>query len=371
MIPSAPRQSLLGALRESSVGVRRFQSVRSDIHSVGAGMCPSYSVDSDILAFSFLDGGPGATINRKDPTVVDTDYGKEYTTFNPTQGQNGGSCWCPTNNKFYQGTACHGSNLSDAPMVVVFDPDNEQWEMIRGFTPSSTSSACGRAIWVPTTGMVWVSAAIGNPHRWAIIDPSDNSVAMLDDASLPAASDECLTATELWVVGFSVVAPAGFKIYRINVATQAATLVVDEATFEAFFSLAVTAFTLGAIEYISSLGQVWCLVSYHDGSFTQTAILRINSTTGALIGLETSLTQPDLLYYSSEFDRVLLSYFTSPVNTIISINPSTLSGATLTTNDRTRCVKGCYVDSQNKVALAVQTGPGGGRYETVKLYTPT
>jgi hypothetical protein len=359
---TAPRQSFLGTLRNRKFNTEHHQSVLVDT-AHGPGMIPAYSEDSEILACSFAEqqsGGEGGIICRRVPGEHD---GKEWTSLLPTAGSNSGAAWCPTNNKFYQGTGQHNTaSPGDIGMVAVVDPDIETVDIIEGFSPSSGAAVAQRAIWVPATGRVWVQASIGLPKAFAIIDPSDNSVEWLEDSTLVGANDMCLVDDELWISKTL----GGARVFRIDVSTLTPTLTLSEAIFEAWLGLGVTAWSVGAIEYIASVSQVWLQVVFNQGFGVEGFTLRMNSSTGAIIDLSgTAPTQ--FMHYSAEFDRVLLSNATS--GHLRSVNPSTLAETTVSTTDGMTACKGCHCDSINKLALPVQTGAPGSRRFTVNFYS--
>jgi hypothetical protein len=365
---TAPRQSFLGTLRNRKFNTEHHQSVLVDT-AHGPGMIPAYSEDSEILACSFAEqqsGGEGGIICRRVPDEHD---GKEWTSLLPTGGSNSGAAWCPINNKFYQGTGQHNlAEPGNIGMVAVFDPEIETVDIIEGFDPVNGSAVAQRAIWVPTTNRVWVQAQIGTPKVFAIIDPSDNSVEWLEDSSLIGPNDMCLVDDELWISKTL----GGARIFRIDVSTLTPTLVLSETIFETWLGAGVTAWSVGAIEYVSSISRVWVHVSFNQGFGVESFLLELNSTTGAIVGYVSPSpgvfkSAAAFIYYTPEFDRVILSNSTS--GHLRSCDPSDLSETTVSTTDGMTATKGCHCASINKVALPVQTGDPGSRRYTVNFYS--
>jgi hypothetical protein len=355
----APRQSLLGGLRNRKITTEHHQSVLMDtVH--GFGMCPAYSDDSEIITCAFLQsfpGGEGTILCRRTP---EEDDGKEWTSLNPTGGANGGACWCPINNKFYHGTGVHG-DIADARMVVMFDPANESWEMISGFEPANEASTCGRAFYVESTEMVWVYASIGNPHRFAIIDPADgNSMTMLDDASIPGAVDFAQTSTDIWLSG-------GGAVTRIDTTSLAVSTVVDAQIYEDFLNaealpgnvFEVESFSTGAIEHVSSVGQIWCVIEFeyrlNGGALTGSSrVLPINTADESLeVSGPAVPVLPTYMYYSATFDRVILGYndVAFPPNTVFSHDPIA-DTFVIVEEARMTGTKGCFCGSVTKEAIS-------------------
>jgi hypothetical protein len=365
---TAPRQSFLGTLRNRKFNTEHHQSVLVDtVH--GPGMVPAYSETSEIVACSFAEqtaGGESGIICRRVPDEQD---GKEWTSLKPTGGSAGGVAWCPTNNKFYQGLGQHNlAEPSNIGMVAVFDPDIETVEIIEGFDPVNGSAVAQRAIWIPTTGRVWVQASIGTPKAFAIIDPSDNSVTWLEDSTLIGANDMCLVGGVLWISKTF----GGARVFRIDVSTLTPTLTLSEAIFETWLGSGVTAWSVGAIEYVSSISQVWVNITINQGFGAEGFILKLNSATGAIIDYVSPSpgvfkTPGSFMHYSPEFDRVILS--NSFTGFLRSSNPADLSEITVSTTDGMTAAKGCFCDSINKVALPVQTGAPGSRHFTVNFYS--
>jgi hypothetical protein len=365
---TAPRQSFLGALRNRKFNTEHHQSVLVDT-AHGPGMIPAYSEDSEILACSFAEqqsGGEGGIICRRVPDEHD---GKEWTSLLPTGGTNGGSAWCPDNNKFYHGTGQHNlAEPGNIGMVAAFDPDIETVEIIKGFDPINGSAIAQRAIWVPTTGRVWVQASIGTPKAFVIIDPADNSLTWLEDSSLIGANDMCLVGGVLWISKTL----GGARVFRIDVSTLTPTLTLSEAIFEAWLGSGVTAWGVGAIEYVASLSQVWLSVSFNQGFGVEGFLLALDSVTGAIVDYVSP--SPGVfklpgafMHYSPEFDRVILS--NSQTGFLRSCDPADLSETTVSTTDGMTATKGCHCTSINKVALPVQTGAPGSRRFTVNFYS--
>jgi hypothetical protein len=362
----APRASFLGADRVWGYSVD-YHGASMTTSSHGQGMIPAYSEDSEILACSFAEptpDGEGGIICRRIPDEQD---GKEWTSLLPAGGTTGGSAWCPTNNKFYHGTGQHQLNSSKG-MVAVFDPLADTCELIGSFSPSSGSAIAQRAIWVPTTGRVWVQASIGLPKAFAIIDPSDNSVTWLEDSTLVGANDMCLVGGVLWISKTL----SGARVFRIDVSTLTPTLTLSEAIFEAWLGSGVTSWSVGAIEYVSSLSQVWVNITINQGFGAEGFILKLNSTTGAIIDYVSPSpgvfkTPGSFMHYSPEFDRVIIS--NSFTGFLRSCNPADLSEITVSTTDGMTAAKGCFCTSINKVALPVQTGAPGSRRFTVNFYS--
>jgi hypothetical protein len=363
---TAPRASFLGADRVWGYNVDYHgASMHSTSH--GSGMIPAYSEDSDILACAFAEptpGGEGGIVCRRIPDEHD---GKEWTSLIPTGGTNGGAAWCPTNNKFYHGTGQHQLNSSKG-VVAVFDPLADTCEIIGGFAPVNPSAIAQRAIWVPTTGRVWVQASIGTPKAFAIIDPADNSYTWLEDSTLIGANDMCLVGGVLWISKTL----GGARVFRIDVSTLTPTLALSEVIFEAWLGSGVTAWSVGAIEYVASLSQVWLSVSFNQGFGVEGFLLALDSSTGAIVDYVSPspgvFKSPSaFMHYSPEFDRVILS--NSQTGFLRSCDPADLSETTVSTTDGMTAAKGCFCGGVNKVALPVQTGPGGGRYYTVNFYS--
>jgi hypothetical protein len=364
---TAPRQSFLGTLRNRKFNTEHHQSVMVDT-AHGPGMIPAYSEDSEILACSFAEqqsGGEGGIICRRVPDEHD---GKEWTSLLPTGGSNSGAAWCPTNNKFYQGTGQHNlAEPGNIGMVAVFDPEIETVDIIEGFDPVNGSAVAQRAIWVPTTNRVWVQAQIGTPKVFAIIDPSDNSVEWLEDSSLIGPNDMCLVDDELWISKTL----GGARIFRIDVSTLTPTLVLSETIFETWKGGAVTAWSVGVLDYIASLDEVWVAITFNEGFGSESRLLRIDPT-GTILGYVSpspgTYKQPgQFIYYSTTFDRVILS--NSTAGNLRSCNPADLSEINVSTADGMTACKGCYCTSLNKVALPVLTGDPGSRRFTVNFYS--
>jgi hypothetical protein len=356
----APRASFHGADRVWGYNVD-YHGASMTTSNMGPGSVPAYSQDSDIIAVNFQEPSPsgeGGLVCRRIPGEHD---GKEWTSLLPTGGSNAGIAWCPTNNKFYLGVGQHQQSGSQG-MIAVFDPLSDTCEILGGFSPSSGSAVAARAIWVPTTGRVWVLASIGLPNVFAIIDPADNSYTWLEDSTLVGVNDMCLVGGELWISKTL----SGARVFRVDVSTLTPTLVLSEAIFEAWHGSGVTAWSVGSIEYISSISEVWLSVTLNQGFGVEGFTLRLDSATGSILGLD-GPSPTSFIYYSPEFDRVVLSNSTS--GHLRSCDPSDLSETTVSTTDGMSATKGCYCDSLNKVALPVLTGPGGGRYYTVNFYS--
>jgi hypothetical protein len=358
-----PRASFFGAERN-----RMFTTEHHGASLVtteyGPGSVPAYSEDSDIITCSFQESGPGGEGGIVSRRIPDEQDGKEWTSLKPTGGALGGAAWCPTNNKFYQGTGQHPSS-SNQGMVAVFDPVADTCEILSGFSPVNSLATAGRAIWVATTGRVWVLAPIGTPKVFAIIDPADNSYTWVENTNLLGIVDMAQVGSdELWM---SIV--NGQRIWKINVSTLSASLVLNEALFEAWKGSGVTNWSVGAIEYVASIDEVWISVSYNEGFGTESWFLRLDST-GSILGYVSPspgvyVQAPLRMYYAEPFDRLILGYGSS----ITSLNPTGYSLTAVSATDPITATKGCFCDSINKVALPVLTGPGGGRYYTVNFYS--
>jgi hypothetical protein len=258
-------------------------------------------------------------------------------------------------------------------MIAVFDPDNETVEIIEGFSPVSGLAAAGRALYAAATDRIWVVTEIGNPHRFAIIDPSDNSMTMLDDTSIAGPSDIAQTSTHLWISGTNT-SSSPFRpwVSKVNTSTLAVTDILSEAILEAWLGLAVTNFSVGAIECVTSISEVWIVVNFNQGFGTEGFILSIDESTGAIIDYVspspgTFKTPSAYMHYSPEFDRVILSNSTS--GHLRSCNPADLSETIVSTDDGMSATKGCFCTSINKVALPVLTGAPGSRHYTVNFYS--
>jgi hypothetical protein len=361
----APRASFLGADRVWGFNVD-FHGASMHTSTQGPGSVPAYSEDSDILAVNFQEpqpDGEGGLVCRRIPGEHD---GKEWTSLLPTGGSNAGIAWCPTNNKFYLGVGQHQQSGS-VGMVAVFDPVADTCEIIGGFSPVNGSAVAARAIWVPTESRVWVLASIGLPKVFAIIDPSDNSVTWLEDSTLVGVNDMCLVDDELWISKTL----GGARIFRIDVSTLTPTLVLSETIFETWKGGAVTAWSVGVLDYIASLDEVWVAITFNEGFGSESRLLRIDPT-GTILGYVSpspgNYKLPgQFMHYSAEFDRVVLSNSTS--GHLRSVNPSTLAETTVSTTDGMTACKGCHCDSINKLALPVLTGPGGARFHTVNYYS--
>jgi hypothetical protein len=365
-IHDTPRGSFLGADRVWGFNVD-FHGASLVTSSHGPGAIPAYSEDSDILAVSFAEPAPdgeGGIVCRRIPGEHD---GKEWTSLKPTGGANSGSAWCPTNNKFYLGIGQHQLDTSKG-MVAVFDPIVDTCEIIGGFSPVDSLAVAQRAIWIPTTGRVWVQNQIGTPKVFSIIDPSDNSYTWLEDSSLLGPNDMCLVGGELWISKTL----GGARVFRIDVSTLTPTLTLSETIFETWLGAGVTAWSVGAIEYIASIFKVWVHVSFNQGFGVESFLLELNSTTGAIVGYVSPSpgvfkSPAAFMHYSPEFDRVILSNSTSGF--LRSCNPADLSETTVSTTDGMTAAKGCFCTTLNKVALPVLTGPGGARFHTVNFYS--
>lgn len=362
----APRSSFMGADRLRGFTTKHYgASLVATSH--GQGMIPAYSEDSEILACSFAESASGGELGIICRRIPDEQDGKEWTSLKPTPGTNSGAAWCPTNNKFYQGLGQH-NGASTTGMVAVFDPCTDTCEIIKGFAPVDSLAVVQRAIWVPTTGRVWVQASIGLPKAIAIIDPSDNSVTWLEDSTLIGANDMCLVGGVLWISKTF----GGARVFRIDVATLTPTLTLSEAIFEAWLGSGITSWSVGAIEYVSSLSQVWVNITINQGFGAEGFILKLNSVTGAIIGYVSPSpgvfkTPGSFMHYTPEFDRVIIS--NSFTGFLRSVNPADLSEITVSTTDGMTAAKGCFCDSINKVALPVQTGAPGSRRFTVNFYS--
>jgi hypothetical protein len=361
----APRASFLGADRVWGFNVD-FHGASMHTSNQGPGSVPAYSEDSDILAVNFQEpqpDGEGGLVCRRIPGEHD---GKEWTSLLPTGGSNAGIAWCPTNNKFYLGVGQHQQSGS-VGMVAVFDPVADTCEILGGFSPVNGQAVAARALWVPATSRVWVLANIGNPKRFAIIDPTDNSFTMLEDINIPLASDIAQTPTELWISGVDASSiPFRPWLSRVNVSTLTSTTVLNETIFETWKGSGVTNFSIGSIEYIASIDEIWVGLSYNEGFGTEPWLLRIDSS-GTIIGLAAFL-PPSYLYYVAEFDRVVFG--TSPPGAGLAwLNPADNSIGTISATDAMTATKGCFCTTLNKVALPVLTGPGGARFHTVNFYS--
>jgi hypothetical protein len=357
-----PRASFFGAERN-----RKFTTEHHGASLVtteyGPGSVPAYSEDSDIITCNFQEsgsGGEGGIVSRRIPDEQD---GKEWTSLKPTGGALAGAAWCPTNNKFYLGVGQHPV-IGSQGMVAVFDPVADTCEILSGFSPVNSLAVAARAIWVATTGRVWVLAPIGTPKVFAIIDPADNSYMWLENASLLGVQDMALVSGELWVSK-----SLNNNAYRIDVSSLAATLVLNEALLEAHLGLGVTSFTIGAIEYIPTLTQVWVAARYNSGFGIENWIVRLNSTTGAIVGVTGRALQTRYIYYSTTFDRVILKEENLPGTNVTNSYLTNLTFKAQLSDDQMTATKGCFCTSINKVALPVLTGPGGGRYYTVNFYS--
>jgi hypothetical protein len=292
--------------------------------------------------------------------------GKEWTSLKPTGGSNAGVAWCPTNNKFYLGVGQH-QQASSVGMVAVFDPVADTCEILGGFSPTSSLSVAARAIWVPTTSRMWVLCSIGLNRVFAIVDPADNSYTFLADSTLLGVNDMCLVGGDLWISKTL----SGARIFRIDVSTLAPTLVLSETIFETWKGGAVTAWSVGVLDYIASLDEVWVAITFNEGFGSESRILRIDPT-GTILGYVspspgTYKQTGQFIHYSTEFDRVILS--NSTAGNLRSVNPSTLAEINVSTTDGMSACKGCHCSSLNKLALPVLTGPVGGRYYTVNYYS--
>jgi hypothetical protein len=362
---TAPRASFLGADRVWGFNVD-FHGASMHTSNQGPGSVPAYSEDSDILAVNFQEpqpDGEGGLVCRRIPGEHD---GKEWTSLLPTGGANAGIAWCPTNNKFYLGVGQH-QLASSKGMVAVFDPSADTCEILGGFSPTNGLATAGRAIWIESTGRVWVLANIGNPKRFAIIDPADNSVTMLEDINIPLASDIAQSPTELWISGVDASSsPFLPRLSRLNTSTMAVTTVLNETIFETWKGSGVTNFSIGAIEYISSIGEVWAALAYNEGFGTEPWILRLDSA-GAIIALH-SLLPASYFYYVEAFDRVIFAN-APPSFGLNWVNPADNSLGSISATDAMTATKGCFCANRNKVALPVLTGPGGARFHTVNFYS--
>jgi hypothetical protein len=361
----APRASFHGADRVWGYSVD-YHGASMTTSTQGPGSVPAYSVDSDIVAVNFQEPSPngeGGLVCRRIPGEHE---GKEWTSLLPTGGSNAGIAWCPANNKFYLGVGQHQQSGSQG-MIAVFDPVADTCEILDGFSPSSGSAVAARAIWVPTTGRVWVLASIGLPKVFAIIDPADNSYTWLEDSTLVGVNDMCLVGGELWISKTL----SGARVFRIDVSTLAPTLALSEAIFEAWKGGLVTAWSVGVMDYIASLGEVWVAITFNEGFGAESRLLRIDPA-GTILGYVspspgTYKLPGQFIYYSTTFDRVILS--NSTAGNLRSCDPSDLSEINISTTDGMSACKGCYCNSLNKEALPVLTGPIGGRYYTVNYYS--
>jgi hypothetical protein len=375
---NTPRQSSLGALRANLVGNNRYHGSVVPGFARGAAMSPALSTTSSILACAFQKydstNGEGIICRRTTDANAENETKdfKEYTSFLPGQGASGGAGWCPTNNKFYIGTGQHGTDMANKGMVLVFDPSNEEWDMLNGFAPSSSSNEAGRAFYVSATGKVWVYTPIGSSKAFAVIDPADNSFVHITDAGAVAANFT-LSGSYVWTAQGNI---ASTKVSRIDVSTLGVSTVVDKTIFETWLGTAVDAapFGFGAIEHIGgATNQIWVGITYRLFGVTENRILRLNVSTGAIVdfvspsvGVFTG--PPDYMWYTAQFDRII---FGTIGGTSISRHPSTLASTPfgLASNDFMTARKGCDVTSISRIALPVLTGPGGGRYNTVKFYS--
>lgn len=356
---TAPRHSYLGAMRVRGFNTRYHGGLLVDT-SHGPAMVPAYSIDDDVLAVGFLEaapGGQGSILCRRTPEDQD---GKEATSLKVV----GGAAWCPSTNKFY-----HGANQLNTPTLdgqaIKFNPLSNGFD-IQTITGFPATGQGGRCIYIPDQDEMWMNAAVGSGHMFAVINVSDDSFTYVDGAGATdftyCASTNCLYVSSI------------FKIYKVDCSTRAVTDLLTRADVEAALGSPTIDFQFGPIEYVSSLGRVLFSQYYDLIPFPSSHLLQIDPSTDTITDYHNlgPILTASYLYYTAEFDRLIimhgnLGYLASwdAGGGGLTDNVQLWNG---TTADFMTAAKGCYVDSASKVALPVQTGDLGARNYTVNFY---
>jgi hypothetical protein len=339
---TAPRSSYLGAMRVRGFNTRFHGGLLVDT-SHGPAHVPAYSQDSETLVCGFSQaagGGEGSIWAKRTP---DKENGSEFTSLKV----NGGSAWCPTNNKFYSGAAQLNPPTNDG-MAVAMPADSFGFdaEPITGFTTGFGVSG-GRAFFHPDTEDIWVVFGSGG-NGFARIDPSSHAVSYVTSAS---PSDFTYGAGSIWT------STAG-AIYKIS-SGGSQTLIFDEAALETLLGVSVNTMSFGPIEYIDSVGVVIFLAHYFIGATEVFQALQINTGTN-VVSAYASAVGGSFMYYSPQFDRIILH---DTNNNTRACTPNFSSSVGIT--EKFSAAKGCFCDNINKVALPVLAS---GAY-TVKFYS--
>lgn len=309
--------------------------------ALGPGMAPAYSADSDIVHGGFAESAPstsGPISTRRVPEM----------TANQVLGLklNGGSAWCPDNNKFYHGCAPASGDV----MAIVIDPLTSSTTPIGGFSTGPGVNG-GRAFYHPTLADIWLR--FGNAgNGFARITTLGNAVTYVACASPTdftyCPSNDCIYFTD------------GGSIYKIDT-TGLVTTVFTESDFETLAGQPVTNWLIGSIEYVDSLDRVMFAIRYFlpSGSVWRQQLWKITPASGAatfatIAGSSGSVLPPwaTIMWYSTDFDRliVLQGSVTS------SYNPSNFASAAANLTGHVLTARGCYCDSVNKIALPTLNG---------------
>jgi hypothetical protein len=308
--------------------------------TLGPGYAPAFSITSDIVHAGFAEPAPlttGPISTRRVPEMTATQV--------LNLKLNGGSAWCPTNNKFYHGCAPASGDV----MAIIIDPLTSATTPIGGFSTGGGVN-CGRAFYHPTLLDIWLRFGnAGNGFARVAVGP--NTISYIA-CSTPTdytycPTDDCIYFTD----GGSI-----YKISNLGVVTT----VFTEADFEALLGGPVSNWLIGAIEYVGgALDRIMWSLRYQNGATFYQQLWKTTPTTGAttfatIAGSSASPLEPwaTIMWYSSDFDRLIVLQGV----VTLAYDPADFTTHTAILTGHRLYNKGCYCDSVNKVALTTLQG---------------